>query len=313
MVISAHPRTIGLLPYPSLYWRFLISVFSFFSISSDPLQCGFDKGASTRQCTWTILEVTSYSLRNGSEVFGCFLDFSKAFSKVNFKHLFTKLIARKVPFIFLRLLFIYRRHRCCVKWNSSKSQFFSVNNGVRQGAVVSLTLFCVYLDSLLVSLRNSGLGCHISNLLLGALGYADDIILLAPTRQALQKMLKICEEFACTHSMQFITDPNPTWSKTKCMFFSLKKLGVVSEPVILNGDPLPWVDTAKHLGNELSTKINKELLCPDTSHDLLVKRVIFYNRVYSLSLVSFLLAVSKCMISVSLLKRYVDHINIYWC
>jgi hypothetical protein len=49
---------------------------------------------------------------------------------------------------------------------------------------------------------------------LGAFGYADDVLLLAPSRQALQIMLTICEEFSTSHSMLFSTDPNPVKSRT---------------------------------------------------------------------------------------------------
>ena len=53
-----------------------------------------------------------------------------------------------------------------------------------------------------------------------AFGYADDVTLLSPTRQGLQLLLDICEEFASSHSMLFSTDPVPAKSKTKCLFFS---------------------------------------------------------------------------------------------
>ena len=58
----------------------------------------------------------------------------------------------------------------------------SVNifNGVKQGGVLSPVLFTVYLDELLLRLRESRMGCHIENVFCGALSYADDIILLAP-------------------------------------------------------------------------------------------------------------------------------------
>ena len=70
----------------------------------DQLQYGFEKGSSTVQCTWTVMEVTSYFLRENSDVYCCLLDFSKAFDKVNFCELFKKLIDRKIPFIIIRLL-----------------------------------------------------------------------------------------------------------------------------------------------------------------------------------------------------------------
>ena len=82
-----------------------------------------------------------------------------------------------------------------------ESGSFSVKNGVRQGAILSPSLFCVYLDTLLLKLRDAGVGCHIGGEFLGAFGYADDVTLLAPSRQALQIMLDICEDFATSHCM----------------------------------------------------------------------------------------------------------------
>ena len=94
-----------------------------------------------------------------------------------------------------------------------ESDAFLVKNGVRQGAILSPSLFCVYMDSLFRLLRNVGVGCHIGGEFLGAFGYADDVLLLAPSRQALQIMLTICENFASYHSMMFSTDPDPVKSK----------------------------------------------------------------------------------------------------
>ena len=52
--------------------------------------------------------------------------------------------------------------------------------------------------------------------------------------------------------LSFSTNVNPEKSKTKCIIFS-KKAQDVSQvvPIILNGDPLPWVAQVKHLGNTL--------------------------------------------------------------
>ena len=82
--------------------------------------------------------------------------------------------------------------------------------------------------------------------------------------------------------MLFSTDPNPVKSKTKCMFYSMKSNKEEPVPVILNGDPLPWVETAKHLGHLLTIDLIKDYAYPNTNKDLLVKRAIFFDKVHSL-------------------------------
>ena len=252
-------------------------------LSNDVLQYGFQKGLSTVQCTWAVQETISNYLSRGSEVYCCLLDFSKAFDKVNFNQLFEKLIERELSPIIMRLILsIYLNQSCFMRWNSVESSSFQVRNGVRQGAILSPSLFCVYLDTLPSQLRDAGVGCHLGGLYLGAFGYADDVTLLAPSRQALQIMLKICEDFADSHSMQFSTDPVPAKSKSKCLFFSRHRDANDIENVILNGDKLPWVSTAKHLGNHLSSKLNFSFYCPETKTDLLCKRAILFQKVHEI-------------------------------
>jgi len=56
--------------------------------------------------------------------------------------------------------------------------------------------FCVYIDGLLQRLYESGVGCYIGNVFVGALVYADDVVLLAPTHSAMRRMLRVCEDVA---------------------------------------------------------------------------------------------------------------------
>ena len=70
------------------------------------------------------------------------------------------------------------------------SEYFFVSNGVKQGGVLSLMLFSLYIDPLLQKLKQSGVGCHIN--FMGVLSYADEITLICPSIWGLNKMLKIC-------------------------------------------------------------------------------------------------------------------------
>ena len=188
------------------------------------------------------------------------LDCSKAFDKCRFDKLFSKLISKGFPPVVVRVLvFVYEEQAGCVKLGGRKSSYFFLSNGTRQGSVLSPLLFSVYLDDLLKELRGLGLGCHIGGYWYGAMGYADDLVLLAPNREVLQRMLIICQNYAMSHNLVFSTDPVPAKSKTKCLFFC-GKAGRVQypDPVQLDGKDLPWVECADHLGHCLHQVTNMD-------------------------------------------------------
>ena len=82
-------------------------------------------------------------------------------------------------------------------------------NGVRQGGVASPVMFCVYIDELLSGLRDKGVGCWFGKFFVGAIAYADDIVLLAPSAGAMRAMLSVCDQFGSQYSVKF----NATKSK----------------------------------------------------------------------------------------------------
>jgi len=61
----------------------------------------------------------------------------------------------------------------------------------------------VYLDDLLVNLSKCGVGCFIGSNFVGALAYADDIVLVSPTPSAMRKLLAVCDYFAYQYNIVF--------------------------------------------------------------------------------------------------------------
>ena len=104
------------------------------------------------------------------------------------------------------------------------------------------------MDELLLELRKLGVGCQVAGVYMGATGFCDDILLLAPTRDAAQLMLDTCQRFAVKYNLMFSTNPNPEKSKTKCIFVcGLRKGQPKPANLTLAGEVLPWVESAQAL------------------------------------------------------------------
>ena len=85
---------------------------------------------------------------------------------------------------------------------------------MKQGGVLSPILFGVYIKSLLDKLEQSRAGCYIGHIFMGAFGYADDIILLAPCKKSLCVLLDICKQLSLEFQVNFNS------SKSKLIVFS---------------------------------------------------------------------------------------------
>ena len=182
-------------------------------LTSSELQFGFKTGSSTTACTFVLEEVTRYYNTNGSDVYLMLLDASKAFDRVHYIKLFNLLLDRGLcPLLCRILLHMYSSQTMRVKWGNAFSCNFDINNGVKQGGVLSPTLFNIYLDGLLNNLSNSGFGCYDGQTFSGAIAYADDIALMSPSRQSLEKMLDICSVFSSDYNLLFNADKSQMYT-----------------------------------------------------------------------------------------------------
>ena len=197
------------------------------------------------------------------------MDASKAFEKIHFEK-FSLLLEKKMPSLFIRILLnMYENQVISTEWNGVMSSSpFKVSNGVYQGGVISGILFTIYMDVLLKILHNSDIGCHIGHYYTGAIAYANDLILLCPSRDGLQRMLHICDEYGKEYFVSYNS------KKTKCIVFSKHCVNNIS-PLGLNNEPLKWVDHVEYLGNELVYNLKDD-------RDIFAKRSKFFWQFNSL-------------------------------
>ena len=140
------------------------------------------------------------------------------------------------------MLYWYRAQYFCIKWGSSISESFSVNNGVRQGGILSPHLFAIYVDELSTDLNDLGVGCHVDNISINHILYADDLCLLAPCPSALQYLIDVCVEYGTKNDIVY----NP--SKSECMIVKPAGYTLKCPQVLLNGNSLDYVNRVKYLG-----------------------------------------------------------------
>ena len=85
-------------------------------------------------------------------------------------------------------------------------------------------------------------------------------------------MLDIAQKYASDHKISFSTNPLPEKSKTKGIVFSNRELKWQPAALQLCGNPLPWVKSAKYLGNKVTG------IMDGLSQDIKIKRARYIER-----------------------------------
>ncbi len=137
------------------------------------------------------------------KIYACFIDFKKAFDSIWHQGLFYKLIESGIGGKTYDLIkSMYTESKCGIKINTKRTRYLSQERGVRQGCCLSPTLFNIYINELALSLERSaapGLTLHDSQI--RCLLYADDLVLLSPTKHGLQQNLDLLEQYCQTWAL----------------------------------------------------------------------------------------------------------------
>ena len=121
---------------------------------------------------------------------------------------------------------------------------FCCLHGIRQEGQLSPLLYNVYTDDLNHHLQATGVGCYVRGAWVNSLSYADNMVLLAPTVTALQKLLEVCRAYAGPQDIVYNT------TKTVCMQVRPKQSqGRFSTRVRLGDEELSIADKFRYLGH----------------------------------------------------------------
>ena len=112
-------------------------------------QSGFREHRQTKDNLVFLLQKIQESFARKKKVLGFFFDISQAFDKVWHEGLIIKLIKIKMPIYIIKWLQYYLEDRkFCIKVDNNKSEFRDIRCGVPQGAVLSPTLFSIFINDI---------------------------------------------------------------------------------------------------------------------------------------------------------------------
>ena len=177
-----------------------------------------------------------------SKIFSCFVDFKKAFDSVPRDLLLRKILNMGISGRFFNILRnIYTTDKACVKMGQTRSDFFGLNIGVRQGCILSPLLFNLFISDLAKKFDTMEEKVQLGSISVNSLFWADDLVLFSETKEGLDRLLNTLEEYCRENELMINT------KKTKCMIFN-KTGRLMSRPFFLNGVKLEMVRSYKYLG-----------------------------------------------------------------
>lgn len=218
-------------------------------------QAGFRKNYSTTDHIFTLHALVQSSLsKRGKKLYVAFVDFTKAFDYVDHTKLLETLQKDGISGKFYCILrSMYESLKSCVRVKGEFSEFFDCPRGVRQGCVLSPTLFSLFINQLAQHINESGR--HGIQLLPGLMElfillFADDVTLISSTPFGLQNQLN-CLKQSC---VQLKLEVNI--EKTKIIVFRKGGFLGKNEQWYFNGRKLEVVNEYCYLGFVFTTMLS---------------------------------------------------------
>ncbi|CAC5400934.1 unnamed protein product [Mytilus coruscus] len=167
------------------------------------MQFGFTEGLSPNMASLILSEVCSEITGKNKLLFITTLDSQKAFDIVNHQILLDKMYFLGMDIQFWDIIEdLYDDITSTVKWQGDHSFSFRIEQGVRQGGVLSTHLYKQYINELLCNLEKHGIGISNRNTYAGCPTCADDIVLLSYDHTEMQEMLDTVYTYARDHRFQ---------------------------------------------------------------------------------------------------------------
>lgn len=207
-------------------------------------QFGFKGGTGTREALFCVQVLVQNCCDVKKDVFLCFLDYEKAFDKVQHHKLMEILSTIDIDEKTIRCIKnLYWYQTANIKTSDGLTENILIKRGVRQGCILSPLLFNLYAEKIFQeALESVEIGIKVNGTFFNNIRYADDTTLLADNLSDLQHLIDKVNQ----HSINLGLKINVV--KTKFMIISRCKTPYTTATVTVDHLPIERVSSYKYLG-----------------------------------------------------------------
>ena len=181
-----------------------------FERESGKTQSGFKQGMGTREGIFSLRIITEKLLEKHKKIYICFIDYKKAFDRVYHAMLLEILKKFEIDGKDLKLIMnLYWQQTASIKTEEGQSNSFGIKRGVRQGCVLSPSLFNVYTESIFKEFEELP-GIKMFGEFINNLRYADDTVLLAESEEQLQALVDAVKVGSLKYGLEMNTKKTKT-------------------------------------------------------------------------------------------------------
>ena len=186
-----------------LIWHRLKEWWTDEKVISD-LQGACKSGLSCIHTAYLLQETVATSMEDNEQCFVAFFDVAKAFDTVWIDGLFKQIYDLGITGKTWRLLYrSYIDFSCRVRVCNSLSRPYNLHCAIHQGGYLSLLKYTVFINSLLIKLRDSGLCAKIYTTPSAPLGYADDLAACCLSKRKTDAVMAAVYDHGCTWRYDF--------------------------------------------------------------------------------------------------------------
>ena len=209
-------------------------------------QFGFRRGCGTRDGIAALRILYERSLEHNNKVFICFVDYEKAFDRVNWIKMMEILLEIGVDWRERRLIWnLYTNQTAFVRVGTNLSEGCEIGRGVRQGCALSPLLYIIYDEALTREATNEvERGVLVGGKMIKSIRYADDKAMVSSSERGLRELVDNLNDVSKKYGMKINV------KKTKVMCIARKKGRGMK--ILIEGQIIEQVSRFKYLGSVIT-------------------------------------------------------------